>query len=164
MCRNAYWKIAGVGKWGQPKKIINNIKHNINMKNTNNIETIGELVKLLRCTIGSKVSVGFDLEGNVVVNDTNGKCYASYSNDFPVADVYKDLLFKMSKDINQCIEKVREQFAKDKEFKVCKGDYKTYNTITYFGNDYGIKFKGVVENHTPYIKIIGITPLPITSK
>lgn len=111
--------------------------------------------RLIKCTtIGLCASI--DIDGDVIVRDALKKPYAGYSNDFPVTAVYLDLLSKMNKELNQCIKSIKEQFAKDKELRIWKSDYKTYKAISLFYEDYGIEINFGKENGEPYIDIIGI--------
>ena len=66
--------------------------------------------KLTLCTVGNTVSASIGKDGNVVVCDSNVKQYASYDYDCPVADVYKDLITKMTKDVEDCIISLKERY------------------------------------------------------
>ena len=98
-------------------------------------------------------------EDNVVeVNDFKKKLYATFDYDYPVVDVFKDLLFKMSKDVELCMMYLRKQYIEGSELRIlATDDAETYNSLIYFGDDYGFEFK---EGYDPYkgmyIDIIGI--------
>lgn len=105
-------------------------------------------------------------EDNVVeVYDGNGNnnCYATFDYDYPVVYVFKDLLFKMSKDVELCMMYLRKQRIECSEIRIWASDYKTYTALREFATDYELDITQSKDNGRPYIDIIGISPLPITS-
>lgn len=101
-----------------------------------------------------------DMYGDVIVCGNKHKCYTSYHYNYPVVDVYKDLIAKMSIYVKLCLNSIKEEYAKNKELRIwAKSNAATWNTINHFAKDYGIKFKIVWDDNlkTPYMDIIGIT-------
>ena len=165
------------------------MKNNMKNVTTNNKETIGDFVKdhltdnkdwvylnlyqeqylnekdselfdkLTLCTVGLNVSADIRKNGEVYVCDSNVIPYAGYKYNYPVVDVYKDLITKMTKDVEYYVKRIKEQFVKDKKFKMW--DFNNagfWNTLVLFGKDYGIEFEeGYDESiKARYIDFIGI--------
>lgn len=102
-------------------------------------------------------------EGDVFVTDSNGYLFTYFDYDYPVVDVFKDLLYKMSKDVELCIMYLRNQYIESFELRIWSDDIANYNALKEFATDYGLDIKQSKKNNIPYIDIIGIKPLPITT-
>lgn len=118
---------------------------------------------LTLCTDGFLISAEFDEDGDVVVEGNESRYKTYYDSDYPVVDVYKELLTKMNEDLKQSMECYKKACAES--FMLENGDIRiwgaddaeTYNSLIYFGDDYGFEFK---EGDDPYrgmyVDIIGI--------
>ena len=120
-------------------------------------------------TDGDNLICEFDKNGNVVVYGSEHNYYTCYAYDYPVADIYKELIAKMSEQIEQCMKSVKEQYVENKD--LCKSymfenedlriwkidDISTHNALLYFAEDYGIEIKEGFDYHRgSFIDIISI--------
>lgn len=124
---------------------------------------------LTECTDGFIISGEFDEDGNVVVYGNESRYYTCYDCYYPVADIYKELIDKMSADVEGYMESLKEQYIKNKD--LCEslmfenydlrlwenGDRLEYNALLYFADDYGIEIKeGFDYYRGSFVDIIGI--------
>ena len=70
-------------------------------------------------TDGDNITCEFDKNGNVVVYGSEHNYYTCYDYDYPVADIYKELVTKMSEQIEQCMISVKEQYVENKDYSFC---------------------------------------------
>lgn len=115
-------------------------------------------VKLTLCTIGSTASADIR-KFKVYVWDDKIRPYTTYDYDCPVVEVYKDLIAKMTKDVEHYMLSLKGLYTKYKELRIW--DFYNagiWNTIILFGKDYGIEFKeGYDESiKARYIDVVGI--------
>ena len=121
--------------------------------------------RLIGLVVGGYIYAEFDEDGDVVIRGDGNIYFGCYSNDFLVAAVYLDLIRKMLVVVKNCMDSIKEQYTKNKELRILRStDTATYFCLEYFANDYGIEIKKGEDNKEAYIEIIGISPLPITSK
>lgn len=121
-------------------------------------EEDGDLFRGLVCsTVDIGLYAKIDTDGNVTVCDLYDNFFASYSDDYPVVDVYKDLTAKMTIIVKLCIKRVKEEYAKNKELRIPAKE-RTFIALRNFGNDFGIEYtEGWDKNlNAPYFDIIGI--------
>lgn len=124
---------------------------------------------LTEYTDGDCLTGEFDEDGNVVVRGNESNYETCYDYDYPVADVYKELITKMSEHIEQWMISLKEQYVENKD--LCKScmfenedlriwktnDISTHNALLYFAEDYGIEIKEGFDYHRgSFIDIISI--------
>lgn len=128
--------------------------------NEENGDLFYTLMKCTTCSLIAKIN-----EDNVVeVNDFKKNLYATFDYDYPVVDVFKDLLFKMSKDVELCMMYLRKQYIEEGgEFRIWSDDVAKFKALREFATDYGLDITQRKKNNIPYIDVIGISPLPITT-
>lgn len=109
-------------------------------------------------TDGDNITCEFDKNGNVVVYGSEHNYYTCYDYDYPVADIYKELITKMSEQIEQCMISVKEQYVENEDLRIWKtNDISTHNALLYFAEDYGIEIKEGFDYHRgSFIDIISI--------
>ena len=129
-----------------------------------------ELFEILTdCTDGLNITCEFDKNGNVVVYGNEHNYYTSYDYDYPVADVYKEFINKMSADVEGCMKSLKEQYVENydlcescmfenKDLRLWKnGDILEYDALIYFAEDYGIEIKEGFDYHRgSFVDIVGI--------
>jgi hypothetical protein len=120
-------------------------------------------------TDGDNITCEFDKNGNVVVYGSEHNYYTCYDYDYPVADIYKELITKMSEHIEQWMISLKEQYVENyvlcescmfenKDLRIWKtNDISTYYALLYFAEDYGIEIKeGVDYYRGRFVDIISI--------
>ncbi len=124
---------------------------------------------LTECTDGFIISGEFNKDGDVVVFGNEFSYYTCYDYNYPVVDVYKQLIAQMYTSVTEHMKSVKEQYVENSDF--CKrhmfknedfriwttGDTLTHNALLYFAEDYGIEIKEGFDYHRgSFIDIISI--------
>ena len=111
--------------------------------------------KLCECTDGSHLVGEFDKDGNIDVYGNENAYHTCYDYNYPAVDVYREMLWKMHKDMNYYMMGLKVNSYSD--FRVWKSDdYLGYMTLDIFADDYGIEInKGFDYCKGWYIDVVG---------